>query len=89
MPSGYTGEDIRAGISMADDVVHGAQQDLRSLARDVRWKGLIGSDRDEFLAGMSEDEFATLQEIAQAMGPKGMNKLESVLQEAVGLKGKE
>lgn len=83
---GLSGSDIRGGILQADDVVKGVQGDIRSLARDTRWQGLSGADRDEFFKGMTQDEWDMLQNIGYQMGPKGVNKLQSVLQEMVDLK---
>jgi hypothetical protein len=82
-----TGADIRGGVTMADDVMHGVQNDLRALAKETRWEGIRGKDREEFFRGMSQDEYDTLKEVAFAMGPKGTAKLESVLQEMVNMKG--
>lgn len=86
MATGLRGEDIRGGIQDADNVVKDVQGDIRSLARETRWEGLVGKDRDQFLNGMTQDEFDTLKEIATAMGPKGLSKLEGVLYEMQSLK---
>lgn len=84
---GLSGEDIRSGILQADGVVKNVQGDIRSLARETRWQGLVGADRDEFFKNMTQDEWNMMSDVAQSMGPKGMNKLQSVLQELVDLKG--
>jgi hypothetical protein len=86
MPDGIKGEDVRAGILLADDVMHNVQNDLKSLAGEVRYQGLEGKDREEFWGGATKDEYETLKEIAFAMGPKGVNKLESMLKEAMAMK---
>lgn len=84
--TGITGEDIRGGITMADDVMHQVQNDMRQLAKETRWEGIHGKDRDEFFDGMTQDEYETLKEIAFGMGPKGTAKLESILGEMVSRK---
>lgn len=86
MPTGVTGEDIRSGILQADDVVKSVQSDIRSLARETRWQGLTGKDRDEFFGNMKQEEWDMLQNIAFGMGEKGVNKLQSVLQEMTDMK---
>lgn len=86
-PTGVTGEDIRGGINDANDVVTSVQKDIRSLARDTRWEGLVGKDREEFFNGMTQKEYDLLSQIGFGMGPKGVNKLQSILQEMVSMKG--
>lgn len=88
-PNTLTGADIRGGITEADDIMHGVQNDLKSLARETRWEGLVGKDREEFFQGMTQDEYDTLKDIAFAMGPKGTAKLESLLGEVVSVRGKQ
>lgn len=83
---GLSGEDIRSGILQADGVVKDVQGDIRSLARETRWQGLVGADRDEFYKNMSQDEYDFLADVANKMGPKGVNKLQSIIQEMVELK---
>lgn len=82
---GLRGEDIRAGILQADDIIHAVQGDIRQLARETKPQGLLGADREEFFRGMTQPEYDTLQEIAFSMGPKGTTKLQSILQEMVNL----
>lgn len=81
------GSDIKNGIAQADDDIHAVRADLKGLAQDTRLKMLEGDDRKEFLSGMTQDEYDTLKDLAFAMGPKGTNKLEAILQEMVALKG--
>lgn len=86
--NGLTGEDIRTGIDLAHDVIKGVQGDIRSLAREARPQHLTGADREEFLRGMTQEEWDTLHAIGTAMGVKGENKLEQLLREAIALGGK-
>lgn len=83
--NGLTGHDIRAGVDLANDVMTGVQTDIRNLAREARPQSLVGSDREEFLRGMTQEEWDTLHAVGTAMGPKGENKLEQILREAIGL----
>lgn len=86
---GLTGEDIRTGIEDADDVMHEVQRDIRGLAKETRWQGLTGKDREEFFNGMTQEEWDTMHMIGTAMGVKGENKLESLLREMVAMRGSE
>ena len=83
---GLTGRDIREGIEQADDVMHDVQKDIRTLAKDVRWQGLTGADRDEFFNGMTQEEWDTMHTVGTALGAKGENKLESLLREMVNMR---
>ena len=83
---GLTGEDIRGGVEDADDVMHDVQKDIRQLAKETRWEGLTGGDREEFFRGMSQEEWDTMHTIGTAMGVKGENKLESLLREMVAMR---
>ena len=83
---GLTGEDIRGGVEDADDVMHDVQKDIRQLAKETRWEGLTGKDREEFFSVMSQEEWDTMHTIGTAMGVKGENKLESLLREMVAMR---
>lgn len=89
MPTGannLTGHDIRGGIEDANDIMKGVQGDIRTLAKETRWLGLTGSDREDFFKGMTQDEYDTLHAVATALGPKGENKLEMILREVMSLR---
>lgn len=86
---GMNGEDIRAGILQADDIMHTVQGDIKDLAGETRYHAIQGKDREEFLTGITQNEYDTLSELAFSMGPKGVNKLQSILQEMMAMEGKK
>lgn len=81
--SGLSGHDIRGGIEQADDVMHNVQGDMHTLAKETRWEGITGKDRQEFFRGLTQEEWDTMKSIGTALGPKGENKLEMLLKEII------
>lgn len=76
---------MKNAMRMASDDERAISDEIRQMARDSRLTVLKDAERREFFEGMTRDEFNTLREIAGAMGPKGHAKLESLIQEAVGM----
>lgn len=83
MASGLQAEDIRRGIALAKEDIDSVSDEIRSIARDNRIQVLKDDERKEFFEGMSQKEFDFLHKLAMQMGPKGLNKLEQLMGEAV------
>ena len=83
-----TGGDIRDSFKMASDAMGEVQGEVKKLAVESRPQVLTGSEREDFFKGMNQKEFDTMHAIAVAMGPKGLNALERLMQEAEGLSKK-
>jgi hypothetical protein len=75
------GEDIRGGFDLAKDDISAVADELHDTAKETRFQGLVGKDRDEFLKGLTQSEYDTLHDIAQAQGPRGLSKLQSMMME--------
>ncbi len=83
MAGELTADDIRQGIGLAKEDIDSVSEEIRSIARDNRIEVLKDDERKEFFDGMTQREFDFLHKIAVQMGPKGLNKLEQLMGEAV------
>ena len=83
MAGELSADDIRQGIGLAKEDIDSVSEEIRKIARDNRIEVLKDDERKEFFEGMTQREFDFLHKIAVKMGPKGVNKLEQLMGEAV------
>lgn len=88
MTSNITPEDIRGGFEMANEDVRAVEEELKGLGSKLRFQGMTGKDRADFLSSMTGDEFKRLKVLADALdvaGYQGGHTLEKLVGEAGGL----
>lgn len=85
MAKELTGSEIREGIQLAKTDIDAVDEEIRAIARQNRVEVLKGPDRQEFFRGMKQEEFDTLHDMARALGPNGVKKLEQLMGEASGV----
>ena len=78
-----TADDIRQGIGLAKEDIDAVSDQIKKIARDNRIEVLKDDERKEFFEGMTQKEFDVLHKVAMQMGPKGLNRLEQLMGEAV------
>lgn len=89
---GFSEEDIGSGFGLVKEDTDAVREELLGMGEHLRFQGLSGNDRKEFLSSMTEDEFKRLKVLADSldvMGYTGNHALEQIVMEVAKMDDEE